>query len=207
MNKTACYIDGFNLYHSIDALKNDRLKWLNLWKLADTFIRKDEVLDRVVYFTALMKWEREKLARHKAYLAALKSVGVESIVSEFQKSNRHCRDHNRYCGFQEEKKTDVELSTRILCDCFGGEIDRVILVTADSDQVPTVAAVRGVFPSIAVSIACPPARLGHARELCSVAHDFREIKPGRIEQCLFPRNVVNSAGRVVARSPAKYQQA
>jgi len=205
MNKTAFYVDGFNLYHAIDALHNDRLKWLDLWKLASTFLRADEELDRVVYFTALMKWDHQKLMRHKEYLRALESVGVECIVSEFQKSTRHCKEQQRHCEFHGEKKTDVGIATRILCDCFADGISRVILLTADSDQVPTIAAVRGVFPQLSVSIACPPGRGKIARELCSVAHDHREVTPGRLDQCLFPRNVVNSSGKVVARSPAKYQ--
>jgi formylmethanofuran dehydrogenase subunit E len=65
MNNVACYIDGFNLYHAIDSLGNERLKWLNLSKLASTFLRRDEQLVRVVYFTALLTIDPQKLQRHK----------------------------------------------------------------------------------------------------------------------------------------------
>lgn len=205
MAKTAFYIDGFNLYHSIDALGNDRLKWLNLWKLAVSFLRPEDSLNRVMYFTAYMKWEPEKFQRHRAYVAALEASGVECIISEFQKTKRHCRQSNRSCGFHDEKKTDVEIATRILVDCHNGDIGRIILLTADSDQVPTVAAVRGVYTDTTITIACPPGRKRIARELCSVAHDFREISEGRLLQCLFPRDVKDENGKTVARSPAKYQ--
>lgn len=206
MTKVACYIDGFNLYHAIDALGDDRLKWLNLKHLAETFLRKDETMERVLYFTALMTWDQKKSQRHKEYLAALKASGVECIISKFQKSNKHCQKEKRYCNFQEEKQTDVAFSSRILSDCFINGIDRVILITADSDQVPTVAAIRGLKPQISILIACPPQRKLIAKELCRIAHDSREITSGRIEQCLFPRDVKNSSGKIVARSPAKYQR-
>src|SRR5829696_9188995 len=39
MSKVACYIDGFNLYHSIDELRKPHLKWVNLWALAESFVR------------------------------------------------------------------------------------------------------------------------------------------------------------------------
>ena len=49
---TITYIDGFNLYHSIDELGRPELKWLNLWSLAESLIRKNEELVEVNYFSA-----------------------------------------------------------------------------------------------------------------------------------------------------------
>jgi len=37
--KVTVYIDGFNLYHSINALKKNYLKWLHVRQLAATFLR------------------------------------------------------------------------------------------------------------------------------------------------------------------------
>ena len=42
MSRVAIYIDGFNLYHSIDELKRPQLKWLNLWALSELIVRDDE---------------------------------------------------------------------------------------------------------------------------------------------------------------------
>jgi hypothetical protein len=39
MKRVACFIDGFNLYHSVEELKKPHLKWLNLWGLAQAFIK------------------------------------------------------------------------------------------------------------------------------------------------------------------------
>lgn len=204
MTRTACYIDGFNLYHAIEALEKPHLKWLNLHGLATSFLRRGDHLEQVVYFTAIMVWNQEKSRRHREYISALRAVGVEVILSKFQSSGKHCIRFDRYCSFREEKQTDVAFSSRILCDCLRDSVDRVVIVTADSDQVPTVAAIRGLIPKVQVSLACPPGRLRIARELGDVAHDFREISPGRLEQFLLPRNVRDARGRVAARCPALY---
>lgn len=207
MAKTVCYIDGFNLYHAIDALGKQQLKWLNLRALAESFLHEEDSLVGVLYFTAIMVWDQQKCARHKAYLSALKSVGVECVISRFQKSNKYCRTNDRYCFFHEEKQTDVALASRILCDSLKGGIERIILITADSDQVPTIAAIRGLTPNIFITVVAPPQRAQIARELNSIAHDYREISEGRLAQCLFPRNVKNSYGRTIAICPAKYHAA
>ncbi len=37
--RTLTYIDGFNLYHATDDLKEPALKWVDLWKLSETLMR------------------------------------------------------------------------------------------------------------------------------------------------------------------------
>ena len=204
MAKTACYVDGFNLYHAIDKLEIPHLKWLNLMALARTFLRPGDALDSVMYFTAEMVWDRSKLMRHREFMRALRTVGVEPIVSKFLTLSKHCRAYDRYCDFREEKQTDVGFAARVIGDVLTKNIERLILVTADSDQVPTVATVRGLSPNTEVLIACPPGRMEIAKELRYVAHDDREISRGRMERCLFPRNVTDAKGSIVARCPAKY---
>lgn len=130
--------------------------------------------------------------------------GVRVVESRFLKSNRFCQQFSRYCSFREEKQTDVALAVKVLRDAQEGSMERAILVTADSDQIPLVRAVRESFPSLSIEIAAPPGRMREARELCSVASRFSEISAGRLRTCLLPRNVVNEKGRTVAVCPARY---
>lgn len=204
MPRTACYIDGFNLYHAIDNMGVPHLKWLNLRDISSGFLRHGESLGAVVYFSAYMVWDPGKCRRHREYMAALRAVGVEPIISKFQASSKHCRGFDRYCKFREEKQTDVAFASRVICDALSGNVDRVVLVTADSDQVPTIGALRALAPRIHISLAVPPGRKQIARELIAVAHDFRVIERGRLERCLFPRNVRNAKGQIAAKCPAKY---
>ena len=36
--RVAVYVDGFNLYHALDDLAENHLKWLDLWSLSETLI-------------------------------------------------------------------------------------------------------------------------------------------------------------------------
>jgi hypothetical protein len=112
VKKVRCYIDGFNLYHAIEALKKPHLKWLNLMKLAESFIREGEILDEVHFFTALSTSNGQKYKRHTNYMAALESVGVKVHRGEFQSVSRFCNRHERMCPFQEEKRTDVGIAVK-----------------------------------------------------------------------------------------------
>jgi uncharacterized LabA/DUF88 family protein len=206
MNKTACYVDGFNLYHAIDALGKDRLKWLNLMALAKYLLVDDDNLVSVVYFTAYMVWDKSKYERHKEYIKALESLGVSPVISKFQKSKKYCSTYARNCNFQEEKQTDVALSTRMICDCILKNLKKVILITADSDQVPTILALKAINPEIEIILFCPPQRLSIARQLKEISNSHREITEGILERCLLPRNVLNSSGDIVAKCPSKYQK-
>lgn len=52
MERVAAFIDGFNLYHAIVELQKPHLKWVNLWTLTETFIkRRSQRLDKVYYFS------------------------------------------------------------------------------------------------------------------------------------------------------------
>jgi hypothetical protein len=133
---TAFYVDGFNLYHAIDALGKPHLKWLDLYALAKTFLTEGEKLTCVVCFSAYMKWNQQKLRRHREYVSALRAVGVEPILSEFQSAKKHCYKFDRYCNFREEKQTDVAFASRMICDALTGVADRIILLTADTRPGP-----------------------------------------------------------------------
>jgi uncharacterized LabA/DUF88 family protein len=204
MSRVACYIDGFNLYHGIDALGRPDLKWLNLHALCRSFMEKQDTLVSVMYFTAVMKWNPEKAKRHLTYIDALKATGVEVVLSKFQKNSKHCKAFDRWCDFYEEKQTDVAFAVNVMSDAHAGIADRMLLLTADSDQIPLVQQVRERCPTISIEIITPPGRIKQARELCAAASGYKELSAGRLGTCLFPRNVGNDAGRIVARCPADY---
>ena len=50
--RVSVYIDGFNLYHALDDLGESHLKWLDLWALSQTLVRKNEAVTTVKYFSA-----------------------------------------------------------------------------------------------------------------------------------------------------------
>ena len=206
MQKVSFFIDGFNLYHAIDALDKDHLKWLDMHKLAKSFLRNGESIERVVYFTAYMQWNREKKQRHEKFIKGLVSAGVECEISKFSRTSRRCEVGNRNCKTYTEKQTDVSLAVRMLSSAITDGISRLVLVTSDSDQVPTIKAIKNLAPGVSITVAAPPNRNKQSRELRDAADQFAEITAGRLEQCLFPRNIIDGSGNLIAVSPSKYQR-
>jgi|GEM_PF-5567259 hypothetical protein len=67
--RTKVYVDGFNMYHAIDNLKNgNHLKWVNLWALSESLMGEGHSLVGVEYFSALKKTNIDKLKRHEEYI-------------------------------------------------------------------------------------------------------------------------------------------
>jgi uncharacterized LabA/DUF88 family protein len=203
MMRVGCYVDGFNLYHAIDALKEPQLKWLDLKSLAGSYLRPEHKLERVVYFTAVTTWDAQKRARHLHYIKAVQHTGVEVLLARFDRVKKHCRKFDQFCKFDQEKQTDVNLAVEILSDCYDSKIDRILLVTADSDHVPLLKRLRQRFPAIKIFLIAPPRRLGEARELGSMAHNRFELTAGRLREHLLPRTI-KSGHRIVATCPASY---
>lgn len=139
------FIDGFNLYHSIADLPiNNHLKWLDLHKLISNTLNSTEELQRVFYFTAFTIWDGNKKARHKIYIKALEKTGVETIYGRFSKTSKRTLKGEEV-KVQEEKETDVNIAIQMIKYAFRDEYDRAFLLTADSDQVPTIKMIRSDF--------------------------------------------------------------
>ena len=205
MASTGFYVDGFNLYHAVKALARPELKWLNLKDLAASFLRQGDTLSSVCYFTAVQSFPAYKAARHRRYIDALKAQGVEVITSNFQQVQRNCRDYARSCRFQEEKRTDVALASRYLMDAVQGVADRILIVTADSDQIPAVQAIQAHRSGVDLELVVPPGRRGHARELASMFPGTPvELTAGRLGANLLPRTVYKPNGSVAATCPAEW---
>lgn len=58
----------------------------------------------------------------------------------------------------EEKRTDVSIAVNILLDCFENKVDTIVVVSADSDQIPTIQAIKTKFPDKKLKIYFPPCR-------------------------------------------------
>jgi uncharacterized LabA/DUF88 family protein len=197
-------VDGFNLFHGIKELNRPCTKWLDLWTLAQSLVTQSDELVGVVYFTAIANWNIEGSKRHRKYIAALRTRNVEIVESRFQKVDRRCLKQQRACPFQEEKETDVGLATRVLADVFNGIAEKVVVVSADTDQVPLFKQIRLNRPDTSIVVSSTADRLSRAGALKALADKYVAIAPERLAKCQLPRNVVNKNGKVVAVCPARY---
>jgi uncharacterized LabA/DUF88 family protein len=203
-------IDGFNMYHALDcfdAATNDqdktrfqKYKWLCFRTLMSRFVKEDtEELVKVVFFTAFPYWNEAKRLRHQTYVSALKARGVEYVKGEFKRSRIRCRATcKEEFDSPEEKQTDVNIATAIIQ--FASEYDTLILVTADSDQVPAVRLLKSLHPEKVVYILPPIGR--NSKELVKEAgRNSRKIMSEQhLEASILPNPVdVVRDGRVTAQ--------
>jgi NYN domain len=206
--RVAFFIDGFNLYHAIDDLQDNRLKWLNLKSLAESYLRAGDTLVSVAYFTAFNVWDKAKRQRHVAYANALQHLGVETILGGFLKTPKWCRKLNRSCNYHSEKKTDVGIAVRLIADAFEDKFDLAFLLTADSDHVPMVQRFRASLPHKKLLLITPPKRYKAARELIAAvgANHASKLSEGRIRQHLLPHSMYDARSKLVTTMPAAYIQ-
>lgn len=206
MKKICVYIDGFNLYHAIDKLKNNRLKWLDLSHLMSEFTDPHhQIIANIYFFTALPTWKKEALSRHKAYIRALETKNIHVILGKFKTKDRFCHDCGARWQGHEEKETDVNIALYLLNGAYRDEYDEAIIISQDSDLFPAILMVKDRFPEKKVKIITPP-ELSHSKEMAKVvgSQNLGSIKRIHLERSLFPEVVKNAKGYVVAIRPEKY---
>lgn len=195
------YVDGFNLYHALDDLHDDSLKWLCLRRLSESILRGDEELCAVKYFSAFATWIPDAMLRHRAYVAALKCEGVTFIEGNFKKKFLKCK----VCGAQyqthEEKETDVNIAIHLIQDTFHDRFDRAIVISADTDMSSAITMARGLASTKMIDVVCPPGRFARARSL----KPLFELPRGKIRAARLASHYTAPDGTVIAM-PAKYGQ-
>lgn len=199
MRNVTAYIDGFNLYHAIDDLHRPHLKWVDLFRLVQSLLRADERIAAVKYFSAFATWMPDRFARHRDYVAALQACGVTTHMAQFKEKHRHCHKCQTRWTAHEEKETDVQIAVHMVADALSGTVDRLIVVSADTDLAPAIRMIAARAPECEIFVATPPGRFRNCRALGPKL----EIRPRRIADCLLPEQVGTASGRIVIR-PANY---
>jgi len=150
--KTNVYIDGFNLYY---AIKASPYKWLDLSLLCKHLLPKYDI-NLIRYFTAHVKPLRHDVSirtRQDFYLRALKTLHNVKIHDNglfvfrdklmHQSPLAYVRGYNRSPQRvnvlkREEKKSDVNLASWLLTDCFEGCFEYAVVISNDTDLVTPI---------------------------------------------------------------------
>ncbi|MDR0741510.1 MAG: NYN domain-containing protein [Rickettsiales bacterium] len=200
MNKrrVAVYIDGFNLFHSalqknfsttpIAKQRWPELRWLDLRKLSLNFINpKTENLLNVYYFSAPIAWKPAKANKHKEYMNALRTVGVEIILGQFKEKDRTCPNCKKPYKAHEEKETDINIAISILSDAIQDKFDTALILSGDSDLAPVITKLKKLFPTKKVGIILPPYQYG--AELVDKADYAKKIHKSNLRRSLLPSSI------------------
>ena len=157
------YIDGFNFYFGIKRARSidknwSKCYWIDVVKLCESFLGDGQTLEKVVYFTA-SPMNPSKNSRQGSFLNANKLINgdkFEIVRGKYMDKSIICPYCNASISKPEEKKTDVNISVRMLADCMEDKTDTVALVSADSDLIPPLEYIQRLFPQKNIKVYFPP---------------------------------------------------
>lgn len=168
MQRVIFYIDGFNFYYGLRRAKyadNRWLKayWINVVKLCEQFLGEGQILEKVVYFTA-SPLNPDKSMRQSAFLNANKAISgprFEVVRGKYLKKEIICPYCQGHISRPEEKRTDVNISVRMVGDAVLRKADIYALVSADSDLLTPINYIRQNFKDTIVKVYFPPSNFSH----------------------------------------------
>ena len=110
IERIACFVDGFNLYHAVHDLGDPPLKWLDIRALCGRYAAQEhQHIVAVHYFSAYATWLPDAYRRHRAFVRALVETGVKPVMGVFKDKTRTCRKCRCSFPVHEEKQTDVNI--------------------------------------------------------------------------------------------------
>jgi uncharacterized LabA/DUF88 family protein len=196
MKRTVVYIDGFNLYYR--AVKNTKLKWLDLKKLSKNILSKDHKIEKIKYFTANVSGRDDPQAplRQQIYLRALEAHIPEFSIhyGQFMSHKVWARLANPTPKAQsiqiiktEEKGSDVNLAVHLVNDAWMDLYDYALVISNDSDLAEAIRLVREHHPKV-IGVAIPH-RCFPSKELIDTANFRKRIREGVLKVSQLPNPI------------------
>jgi uncharacterized LabA/DUF88 family protein len=208
--KVIAYIDGFNLYYGLREKGWRRYYWLNLQLLVQNLLKPHQVLSQTKYFTARIsagdRTTPERIRQKMEAKNRRQAIFLEALntLSAFQPFEGHylgktvlCQKCKNIWTTHEEKMTDVCIATELIMDAFGNKFDTALIISADSDLVPPILAVREKFKEKRIVIAFPPSRT--SERLKRVASAWFVIGEAKFRKSMFSDRVKKQDGYVLER--------
>ena len=201
---TNVYVDGLNLYHR--AVKGTDFKWLDVRLMVESIFPDDDIGD-IHYFSARVEGPRHDPRapqRQDTYLRALRTLDRFHIHLGTIRYRRIKRALVGSAGGQpqlvrvrhpEEKKSDVNLATRLIVDACHQNYEQAILVTNDSDFAGALKAVRDEFNLMAV-VLNPDSSRTTPVDLRNAATYVRRIRKDHLESAQLPASIEDAQGKI-----------
>ena len=112
-----------------------------------------------------------------------------------------CNGCGRTGKVPKEKKTDVNIAVELMTDAFSDGFDSALMITADSDLVPPILAIRRLFPLKRVAVSFPPRRF--STELQQTAHANFTIGRAKLASSELLETVISCSSE---RGPLAFSQ-
>ena len=207
--RTAIYVDGFNLYHSL--LKgNDSVKWLDLKALSGALLNRSNEIALIRYFTARVSntpSDQNLALRQDVYLRALKAHIPELTIQigQFKTEKKIKPVVSPPPSFieiwhREEKGSDVNLAVHLLNDAWHDRYDVALVISNDSDLAEALHLVQSLGKPVGVAT-----RFDRPTSQLRQNSDFqRRITNTHLTKSQMPEKIKDSTGLVISR-PAEWR--
>ena len=216
--KTNVYIDGFNLYRG--RLKGTPYRWLDLGAFCPALF-PHLTINRIRYFTAAVmafSHDPQAPARQDVYLRALGTIpnltvhkegwfaSYSALLPQFPLAHHRGLSQRPNCVQilkNEEKRTDVDLATYLLMDCFSDDFDGAVVISNDADLVLPIEMVKTKFGK-QIGVINPHRKgkmSGHLARAAS--YHRRSINNSVLARCQFPPTLIDPQGRSITK-PASW---
>ena len=196
MARIVFFIDGFNLYHSLASKPEyHKYKWINLARLCQNLTKKSDTIENIYYFTALAEWDQQKVSKHKRLIRALELEKVKVVYGKFKMRDKRCFKCKETYKIPEEKQTDVNIAITLLTEAMKDTYDTAIIISGDSDLIPSIKAVKATFPGKTIGVAIPIGR--NAQELINNTDFHIRIKEMHLKTSLFPYEIEVDGSKII----------
>lgn len=142
------------------------------------------------------------MARHRILIRALQAHKVSVILGKFKRRDRRCTACGHVYPTFEEKQTDVNIAIRLFEAAIYDRFDTAIIVSGDSDLVPSIQAVKATFPAKRIGVVIPIGR--RAEELKGICDFHIKMREKHLRDSQFPDQVDLGNGEILSR-PLSWQ--
>src|ERR1035437_1863286 len=198
--RVVVYVDGFNLYFGMLQANFEHYKWLNITQLIHSFLKPDQTLVDIKYFTSRVANNPDKQKRQTTFLEAQETTGVKIFNGRFQINDVECHRCGNIWREPNEKMTDVNIATQMLIDAYQDKYDTAILISGDSDLVPPIKAIHENFKHKRVAVFFPPSR--HNNSIAAVAKGSLIIGRKKLADNQFSEEVKKKDGYILRKPHA-----
>lgn len=217
MERVTFYIDGFNFYYGLKTEKSispewGNSYWIDIVKLCSQFLGPNQQLERVIYFTA-SPLNEDANKRQSAFLNANKLINgdkFEIVRGKYMPKIVKCPKCHYSIMKPEEKKTDVNISVRMVGDCVQDKTDRLVLISGDSDLIPPIEFIVKNYPSKRIRVFFPPtissASLYSLMRKCGSKVVFLKNNLKKFINAIMPDEVTNDEKKYTIPSKWKKMQ-
>ena len=160
----------------------------------------DQELVEVNYYSARpIDDQRAADNQDKFFKANLLNPRFKLHLGRYKKKKFKCQN----CGFKnktyEEKESDVRVATGMLVDVYSKRCDITIVVSADSDMIPSVEIIKHAVPEHPVHIFVPPTQKSFALAGKCDHVVWLEHYWARFVQSTLPDEVTLANGHIIRR--------